>query len=61
MIGSGVANAFHGAQPSLDDLDGENLRFTTDFRRIYAALVRECFDLDPQAVVGDHEPLELFA
>jgi uncharacterized protein (DUF1501 family) len=61
VIGSGVATAFHGAQPSLDDLDGENLRFTTDFRRIYAALVRECFDLDPQAVIGDHEPLELFA
>ena len=37
VIGSGVAQTFHGDQPSLDDLDGENLRFTTDFRRIYAA------------------------
>ena len=56
-----MANVFHGDQPSLDDLDGENLRFTTDFRRIYAALARHCFDLDPNTVVGDHEPLELFA
>ncbi len=61
VVGSGLANTFHGEQPSLDDLDGENLRFTTDFRRLYAALVRHCFDLDPQTVLGDHEPLELFA
>lgn len=61
VVGTGLNGGFHGAQPSLEDLDGDNLRFTTDFRRIYAALLRQCFDLDPRPVVGDHAPLELFA
>jgi uncharacterized protein (DUF1501 family) len=61
LIGKGIAPGFFGAQPSLEDLDGENLEFTTDFRRIYASLLVHCFDLDPAPVVGPHAPLELFA
>ena len=61
VIGKGVAPGFHGPQPSLDDLDGENLKFTTDFRRVYAALLSHCFALDPEPVIGAHAPLELFA
>jgi uncharacterized protein (DUF1501 family) len=61
LVGQGVAPGFHGAYPSLEDLDGDNFVFTTDFRRVYAALLRECFDLDPPSVVGSFEPLELFA
>jgi uncharacterized protein (DUF1501 family) len=61
VLGQGVAGGFHGAVPSLDDLDDGNLRFTTDFRRLYAALVRHAWDLDPQSIVGDFAPVEVFA
>ncbi len=61
VMGKGVVPGFHGEQPSLENLDGDNLRYTTDFRRLYAALVPACFGLDPQPILGDHTPLELFA
>jgi uncharacterized protein (DUF1501 family) len=60
VLGAGLHGGLHGAQPSLDDLDDGNLRFTTDFRRLYAALVAHAWGQDPRPVVGDHAPLELF-
>ncbi len=61
LIGTGLVPGFHGAYPSLEDLDRDNFRYTTDFRRIYAALLRHALELDPTGVVGAHEPLEVFA
>lgn len=61
VLGKGVNPGFHGAYPDLDDLDRDNLKFTTDFRRIYATLLGTTFGADPKAVLGDFEPLELFA
>jgi uncharacterized protein (DUF1501 family) len=61
VVGQGIANGFHGAYPSLDDLDRDNFRFTTDFRRIYAAVLAHAFAMDPKPVLGDFQPLELFA
>ncbi|MEY5099390.1 MAG: hypothetical protein RJA36_2109 [Pseudomonadota bacterium] len=40
LIGKPVKGGHYGAAPSLTDLDeGGNLRFTTDFRRVYATLI----------------------
>ena len=61
VLGRGVHGGLHGEHPSLDDLDDDNLRFTTDFRRIYASLMRDALGVDPVAVLGNHAPLELFA
>jgi uncharacterized protein (DUF1501 family) len=61
VIGKGLKPGFHGAPPSLDDLDDDNLRYTTDFRRLYAALLRDFLRVDPAGVVGDFAPLELLA
>lgn len=61
VIGKGVQAGFHGAQPSLDDLDRFNLKYTTDFRRVYASVLAHALDLDPVPVLGDFEPLGLFA
>ena len=61
VVGQGVRPGFVGDPPSLEDLDGDNLRYTTDFRRLYAALLGACFGLDPKPIVGDYAPLELFA
>jgi uncharacterized protein (DUF1501 family) len=60
VIGQGVTPDLLGAYPSLEDLDRENFKFTTDFRRIYAALLPHAFGVDPTPIVGDHKPLELF-
>ena len=40
IIGKSVKGGHYGTAPSLTDLDeGGNLRFTTDFRRVYATLI----------------------
>lgn len=61
VVGQGMKPGFHGAQPSLDDLADDNLKYTTDFRRLYAALLRDFLRVDHKAVVGDFEPLGLLA
>jgi uncharacterized protein (DUF1501 family) len=60
VIGDGVKAGLHGDQPSMSALDNGNLVFTTDFRRVYAGLVRDCLGGDSRRVVGDFVPLTLF-
>ena len=38
-IGNAVNSGFHGEPPSLTNLDNGNLRFTTDFRSVYATIL----------------------
>ena len=40
VIGKAVKGGHYGEAPSLTDLDDGNLRYTTDFRRVYATLIR---------------------
>jgi len=61
LIGKGVKPGMHGRYPSLDDLDNNNLKFTTDFRRLYASLLRDFLRIDAAPIVGKHAPLELMA
>ena len=61
VLGKGIRPGMLGAYPSLDDLDRDNLKFTTDFRSLYAALLRDVLGTDPRPVVGDFKPLELMA
>jgi uncharacterized protein (DUF1501 family) len=61
VVGKGVKPGFHGAPPALDDLADDNLKYTTDFRRLYGALLRDFLRVDHKAVVGDFEPLGLLA
>ncbi len=60
VIADGVRAGLHGQAPSLASLDNGNLVFTTDFRSIYAGLVRDCLRADPRAVVPGAVPLALF-
>ena len=41
IVGNGVKGGMYGAPPSLVDLDDGNLKMTTDFRRVYATMIRE--------------------
>ncbi len=56
-----VQPGFHGRAPSLDNLDDGNLRYTTDFRRIYATMLKGVLQIDPKPLLGAHKPLELLA
>ena len=46
VIGEKVKGGFYSTPPSLTDLDDGNLRYTTDFRRVYATLIKEWLGYD---------------
>src|SRR5262245_29451818 len=59
LVGKHVKGGFYGRPPSLTDLDDGNLKMTTDFRRVYATMIKEwlAYD-DTQAVLkGKFEAL----
>src|SRR6201996_1368893 len=59
IIGQPVRGGHYGAMPSLTDLDDGNMRFTTDFRRVYATMASTwmgCQDTAP-VLKGEWGPL----
>lgn len=62
LIGNHVRPGLHGQAPSLTDLDNGDLKFTTDFRRVYATLLKDWFETDPARILNaDFERLPLLA
>ncbi|MEW2426484.1 DUF1501 domain-containing protein [Micromonospora sp. NPDC047644] len=53
LLGAGVRGGWHGAPPSLTDLDDGDLKYTTDFRDVYATLLERVLDTDPGPVLAD--------
>ena len=60
VAGQKVRGGHYGAMPSLTDLDDGNMRYTTDFRRVYATMIRSWMGYsDMRAVLKDEfVPLE---
>jgi uncharacterized protein (DUF1501 family) len=56
VIGAPVRGGLYGAQPSLTDLDGGNLKHTVDFRSVYQALIRDWLGGDSESVLGQAFP-----
>lgn len=53
IIGKPVKGGHYGSAPSLTNLDeGGNLRFTTDFRRVYGTLIEGWLGADSKALLG---------
>lgn len=52
VAGPSVNGGIVGKHPSLADLDADDLRFHTDFRRVYATLLDGWLGCDSQAVLG---------
>jgi uncharacterized protein (DUF1501 family) len=52
VIGGGVKGGLYGAHPSLDDLDNGNLRFTTDFRSVYATVLEKWLNRPSSPILG---------
>jgi uncharacterized protein (DUF1501 family) len=56
VLGEPVNGGFYGEQPSLTDLDNGDLKFSTDFRSVYATLLDKVLGADPGQVLGQDQP-----
>jgi uncharacterized protein (DUF1501 family) len=52
VFGSGVKAGVVGKHPSLSDLDQGDLRFTTDFRSVYATVLQSWLDAPVKPILG---------
>ena len=62
IFGKGINGGLQGQHPSLTDLDDGNMKMTTDFRRVYATMIKEWLGYEnTQAVLkGNFETLGVF-
>ena len=61
LAGPGVRPGLAGTMPSLTDLADGDLKWTVDFRRIYASALEDWLGVPSEAALGGrHEPLALF-
>jgi uncharacterized protein (DUF1501 family) len=63
VLGGKVHGGLFGIYPSLEDLDSNgDIKFSTDFRSVYAAVLRDHLGADAaQVLAGSFEPLALLA
>lgn len=54
VLGEPVKGGFYGDQPSLTDLTDDDLRTTVDFRDVYATLLRDVLDTEPDRILDGH-------
>jgi uncharacterized protein (DUF1501 family) len=61
VIGTAVKPGLYGTYPQLGDLDGNgDLKFSTDFRNVYAAILRDHMGVDPDSVLAaTYDPLTI--
>ncbi len=52
IAGGGVTGGVVGKHPSLSDLDADDLKYHTDFRRVYATLLDGWLNCDSKTVLG---------
>ncbi len=61
VVGGKVKGGLHGRYPSLTDTDEGDLKYTTDFRRVYGTLLESWLNADSAQVLGNRfEPLALY-
>jgi len=63
VVGKAIKGGMYGQHPSLTDLDEGNLKMTTDFRRVYATVIKEWLGYDnTESVLKERfETLGVFA
>jgi uncharacterized protein (DUF1501 family) len=52
VMGGKIKGGLHGKMPSLTDLDDGDLKFSTDFRQVYATLLDKWLNADSAKVLG---------
>jgi len=61
LVGGRVRSGVVGAHPSLTDLEQGNMRFHTDFRQVYAAILDRWLGVSSRQVLGqDFRPVDIF-
>ncbi len=56
LLGSKVRGDVHGELPKLDNLHRGDLPFQTDFRRVYATVLRDWVKVKPETILGGNFP-----
>ena len=56
MIGGGVKGGVYGTHPSMDALDNGDIKFTTDFRSVYATVIEKWFGRPSTSIVAGTFP-----
>ena len=56
LVGGGVKGGLYGSYPSLTDLDQGDLKFSTDFRSVYATVLDKWMGADSERVLGERFP-----
>lgn len=57
LLGGTVNGGFYSTPPSLTDLDGGNLKYTTDFRSVYASVLERWAGAPSMDILGAPYPL----
>jgi uncharacterized protein (DUF1501 family) len=52
LLGAGIEGGLYGEPPSLTDLDDGDLKHTTDFRDVYAMLLADVLNAEPERILG---------
>lgn len=62
VVGNQLDGGFYGEHPSLTDLDDGDLKMTTDFRSVYATMIKEwmAYDDTRSVLKGDFPTLGIF-
>ena len=60
IVGGGVKGGIYGDHPSLTDLDHGDLRFSTDFRAVYATVIEKWLGRNPSDVLTGTYPTLAF-
>jgi uncharacterized protein (DUF1501 family) len=62
LLGPMVRGGLYGKHPSITDLDQDgNLKFNTDFRRVYGSILERWFGMEQERVLpARYEPLPVF-
>jgi uncharacterized protein (DUF1501 family) len=62
LLGGGIKGGIYGDPPSLTDLDNGNLRYTVDFRSVYATVLERWLQAPADAILGQRfDQLNLLA
>lgn len=56
MIGGNVKGGIYADHPSLDDLDNGDVKYTTDFRSVYATVLEKWLGRTPQGIIAGNFP-----
>ena len=51
LVGNRIKPGIHGAAPNLADLDNGDLKHSVDFRSVYASVLQQWFEVDPEPVL----------